>query len=89
MRIYFRIFKENRLIRDLMLERTEKDSRTHKVFHALEEACQHFDLPVPIWLDKNIRDFKRFSRCRFGTDSFIEAADLDYLEMNVMEEDIS
>ena len=88
MRIWFKLWKDTRLKRDLTIERNEEDSRTHKVFHALEDAVHAFDLPVPIWLEKNIRDFKRSSRCRFTQDSFLETLDYDYLEMIVLEEDV-
>ncbi|MCR5251135.1 MAG: hypothetical protein K6E50_11065 [Lachnospiraceae bacterium] len=87
MRFWFRIWKDARLQRDLTVDRDEEDTRTHKVIHALEDACHAFDLPIPIWLDKNIRDFKRSSRCRFDGDSFLEPVDFDHLEMSVLEDD--
>lgn len=87
MRFWFKLWKDARLKRDITIERNEEDSRTHKVFHALEDAAHAFDLAVPIWLEKNIKDFKRSSRCRFTQDSFLEPLDFDYLEMIVLEED--
>ena len=87
MRFWFKLWKDTRLKRDLTVERNEKDTRTHKVFHALEEAAHAFDLTPPIWLDKNIKDFKRASRCRFDQDSFLEPLEYDHLEMIVLEED--
>ena len=39
-------------------ESTEK-SRTEKVLGAVRELATEFDLPSPLWLEKNIRDFKR------------------------------
>ena len=53
----------------------------------LEEACHEFDLQVPIWLEKNIEDFKRISKTRFGRDNFIEQIPFDWLEIQVIEED--
>ena len=61
-------------------------SRTAMVFQAVEEICQEFDLSQPIWLDANIREFKRHDRTRFTKDSFIESIDFDYLEIHVIEE---
>ena len=63
-------------------------TRTRKIERSLEEACREMDLSVPIWLDINIRDFKRNSKCRFYQDSFIEPVDFDYLEIQVIEEDL-
>lgn len=87
-RMWCKIFKENRLLKDTVIEQPDLDkSRTRKVFDSLEEACQIFDLAVPIWLDLNIKDFKRHDKTRFYSDSFIEQIDFDYLEIHVIEED--
>jgi hypothetical protein len=82
-----KLWKSNHMLRDTVIEDNTEDTRTHKVFHALEAICYEFDLGQPIWLDKNIRDFKRISRTRFTKDSFIEQIDFDYLEIHVIEED--
>ena len=87
MRIWFKIWKENHLVTDCTVEDMSEDTRTHKIFRALEEICYQFDLENPIWLDSNITDFKRHARTRFSRDSFIEQIDFDYLEIQVIEED--
>lgn len=88
-RVWMRIIKENRLVRDTVVERPEADmTRTKKVYAALEEGCHKLDLSIPIWLDVNIRDFKRQAKTRFTKDSFIEAIDFDYLDFQVLEEDL-
>ena len=86
-RIWFRQFKENRMLKDLTISDHESDTRTHKIIRALESACREMDLPVPLWLEVNINDFKRNSKCRFCQDSFIEPVGFDYLEIQVIEED--
>jgi hypothetical protein len=64
------------------------DTRTHKIFHALEEICRAWDLSVPVWLDVNIRDFKRHKKTRFTQDCFVgETIDFDFLELQILEED--
>ena len=65
-------------------ESTEK-SRTEKVLGAVRELATEFDLPSPLWLEKNIRDFKRRARTRFTADNFLEALPFDYLEIEVLE----
>jgi hypothetical protein len=87
MRIWFKIWKDTKLIKDHTVIRNENDTRTHKVFAALEEACHELNLGTPVWLEKNIKDFKRLSRCRFYQDNFMESIDFDYLEMLVIDED--
>ena len=85
MKVWAKLWKDNRMLRDIVVT-AEEDTRTHSVFRALEEICLVFDLGTPIWLESNVRDFKRHSRTRFGQDSFIEEISFDYLEFMVLEE---
>ena len=87
MKIWARTFKNNHTTRELVVENLENDTRTHKVFDAVEKIAYEFDISKPIWLDLNIRDFKRFSKVKFKKDSFIDDIDFDYLELQVLEED--
>ena len=50
-RVWGKLLKDNRLIRDITICDSAEDTRTHKVFRALEEICRAFDLGSPIWLD--------------------------------------
>ena len=59
MRIWFKIFKDNHLQRDMVVTDDSEDTRTHKVFAALEQVCYEFDLSKPIWLDATVSEFKR------------------------------
>ena len=87
MRIWIKEFKDNRMLRDMVSENYENDTRTHKVFNAIDEVCREFDLSKPIWLDKNIKEFQNHSRTKFYQDSFIEEIPFDYLDFQVIEED--
>ena len=85
-RMWGKIWKDNRMLRDTVVEEESDDTRTHKIFRALEEICYEFDLGKPIWLDSTIQEFKRHSKARFYQDSFIEEVPFDYLEIQVLEE---
>ncbi len=87
MKFWARTFKENHMIADTVIENTDDDTRTHKVFDAIEKASTFFDISRPIWLDLNISDFKKYSKVRFYQDSFIDEIPFDYLEFLVLEED--
>ena len=86
-RVWGKIFKNNHMLKDITICNHTEDTRTHKVFQALDEICYAFDLGKPIWLDSNIREFKRIAKTRFRQDSFVEDIDFDYLEFQVIEED--
>ena len=86
-RLWAKLFQDNHLLKDTVICDSSNDTRTHKVFHALDKICREFDLGKPIWLESNIRDFQRHAKVRFYKDSFIEQIDFDYLEVQVIEED--
>ena len=86
-RLWAKEFENNRMLRDTVIEDSSDDTRTHKVFRAIDEICYQFDLGKPIWLDSTVQDFKRHDKTRFTQDNFIETIDFDYLEIHVIEED--
>lgn len=86
-RLWARIFQNNHMLRDTVIEDPSEETRTHKVYNALAASAKEFDVATPIWLDKNIRDFKRYSHTRFTADNFIEQIEFDYLEIRIIEED--
>ena len=86
MKLWGKIWKDNHLLKDAVAEDVTSDTRTHRVFRALELLCESFDLGKPIWLNANIREFQKHKRTRFRQDSFIEEIDFDYLEILVLEE---
>lgn len=86
-RLWAREFHNSHMLKDYVYEDSSEDTRTHKVFKGLSEACKAFDLAEPIWLDSNVADFKKRSKTRFTQDAFIETIEFDYLEIQIIEED--
>ena len=82
-----KLVKNNHILQDLTVCIDDEDTRTHKVFRALDEICDAWNLAKPIWLDTNIREFQKHAKVRFYQDSFIDGIDFDYLEIQVIEED--
>ncbi len=85
-RLWGKIFKDNHMMKDMTVEDGTRDTRTHKIFHAVEKICLAWDLGQPIWLETNIRDFQRHKKTRFTQDSFVEQVSFDYLEIQIIEE---
>ena len=69
MKIWFKIWENTHLLKSETIEDNTEDTRTHKIFHALEEVCLKWDLGKPIWFDANIAEFQRHARTRFGKDN--------------------
>ncbi len=87
-RLWAKVFKDNHLIKDMVVENDDMTlSRTHKIFHALDEVCYAFDLSKPLWLESTIADFQKHDKTRFNNDNFIDAIDFDFLEIQIIEED--
>ena len=87
MRIWAREFKSNHMLKDTVIEDFSNETRTQKIFNALDEICHQFDLSKPIWLESCIADLKRTAKVRFYQDRFIYPLEFDYLEVQVIEED--
>lgn len=86
-RLWAKVFQNNHLLKDTVICDESSDTRTHKVFHALDEVCYQFDLSKPIWLDSTASEFRRHAKTRFYQDNFIEPIEFDYLEIHIIEED--
>ena len=52
---------------------------------ALVEACHQLDLSVPLWLDKNQRDWEEFSQTRFLPDAFMDPVPFERLEIEFID----
>ena len=86
-RLWGKIFKDNRMLKDTVICDDTDDTRTHKIFHALDEVCYQFDLSKP-----NLAGFydcriqKNMTKHAFNQDNFVDSIDFDYLEIHIIEE---
>ena len=65
-RLWAKAFKNSKVLNDIIISDIAEDkNRTRKVFDAVDEVCYEFDLSRPVWLDKNINEFKRRDKTRF------------------------
>ena len=72
-RLWGKEFKDNHMLRDTVICDETDETRTHKIFNALDSICYEFDLSKPIWLDHNIDEFKRHDKTRFYQDNFVDS----------------
>lgn len=85
-RLWGKVFKDNHMIKDYVVCNDSDDTRTHKIFDALDAICYEFDLSKPIWLEHTIEDFKQNGKARFYQDHFVDSIDFDFLEIHIIEE---
>ena len=87
-RLWAKIITSGKIVKNMTIENSDSSlNRTKKIFHAIDEACYAYDLSKPLWLDKNISEFKKNSKTRFTKDNFVDEIDFDFLEIEVIEED--
>lgn len=87
MKLWIKVFADTRILGSETIEDNSETTRTHKIFTALEEACNRLDLGKPLWFDSNVAEFKKMAKTRFYQDNFVEEIDFDFLELQVLEED--
>ena len=77
-----------KMVKNITIENSDSSlNRTKKIFNSIDEICYAYDLSKPIWLDKNIREFKKNSRTRFTKDNFVDEIEFDSMDIEVIEED--
>ena len=87
-RIWAKIIFSGKMVKNMTIENSDSSlNRTKKIFSALDEVCYAYDLSKPLWLDKNIREFKKNSKTRFTKDNFVDEIEFDSLDIEVIEED--
>ena len=87
-RLWAKIIVSGKMVKNMTIENCDSSlNRTKKIFSALDEVCYAYDLSKPLWLDKNIREFKKNSRTRFTKDNFVDEIEFDSLDIEVIEED--
>ena len=86
-KLWIKTFKNGKILKDMVVDNAPYElNRTRKIYFAIDEACRSYDLSKPLWLEKNIKEFKKSSKTRFTADNFIDGIDFDFLEVEVLEE---
>ena len=87
-RLWAKIMVSGKMVKNMTIENSDSSlNRTKKIFNSIDEICYAYDLSKPIWLDKNIREFKKNSRTRFTMDNFVDEIEFDSMDIEVIEED--
>ena len=80
--LWMRTIRHHKIDRQITVPCTRTDPQD-----ALEEACHKLDLPKPIWLDKNQREWDEFAQTRFLPDAFFESVPFERLEIEYIDPD--
>ena len=80
--LWVRIIRHHRTERQVTVPCDRGDAHA-----ALLEACHEMDLPEPIWLEKNTREWEEFGMTRFLPDAFLETVPFERMEIEYIDPD--
>ncbi|MBC2396956.1 hypothetical protein [Clostridium tetanomorphum] len=76
-KIWGKLIKENKIIRDEVVESNIDASYQENLKACIIELCDKFDISKPYWLPNNLEEFNRRAKTEFNSDNFIEELDFD------------
>jgi hypothetical protein len=76
------LFRGNRVLSYQVVEHQDPAlTFTGNLEACLIELCHDLDVPLPLWLDKNTREFARFHQTLFFAGQFIEPVAFDRFQI--------
>ncbi len=82
MKVTGKLVKGTNIINEATAEESDPAiSMTERLEHCLLQICKEMDIPVPLWLEKNTREFVRFRRTFFFQEQFTEKVHFDRFEI--------
>lgn len=82
-----RLFVANRMteIKEVTTENTDA-SYSKRLEKALIELCRQLDVPVPMWMKKNTKEFAAFGQTIFFREQYTENVRFDRFQIRVIED---
>ena len=81
-----RLFVANRMTEIKEVTTEDTDSSYSKCLEkALIELCKQMDIPVPMWMKKNTREFAAFGQTIFFREQYTENVRFDRFQIRVVE----
>ena len=86
MKLEGKIFRANLLLQSLTVERTDTNQRfTWQLEQCLVDLCHQLEVPLPLWMEKNTREFARFRQTLFFKEQFTEPIRFDRFQIRWIE----
>ena len=80
--LWVRMIRHHRIDRQITVPCARAEAHA-----ALQNACHELDLPEPIWLEKNEREWNDFGMTRFFPDAFFETVPFERLKIEYIDPD--
>ncbi len=67
------LFRANLTIADVIVERQDcGESFVKQLESCFVQLCRELEIPIPLWLDKNTKEFSRFHQTLFFEEQFTD-----------------
>ncbi|HEY9061028.1 MAG TPA: hypothetical protein VIO64_11095 [Pseudobacteroides sp.] len=84
MKLYGRIVRDTIILKDsFVVEEDTSLQFRERLEKCLIDLCREIGIPVPIWLEKNTREFAYFKRTFFTNEQFVEKVNFDKFEIRL------
>ena len=88
MKLEGRVFKGHLLLKIDTASRNDRDKSISAQLEAcLVDLCHQMEIPIPLWLKKNTKEFARFHQTIFFDGQFTETIDFDRFQIKWLEDD--
>ncbi len=78
------LYRQNLVIQQAQCQRPQKGAGFSQMMSsALVELCRLVHAPIPLWLDKNTREFSRFHQTLFFPEQFDETVAFDRMRLRL------
>lgn len=80
------LYWENRLM-DRRTREIEEDGKAfvYNLDRCLLELCKDMNIPIPVWMEKNTREFARWRQTAFSREQFNEKTSFDRFQIRLSE----
>jgi len=83
-KIWAKIILEQKIVKSYVYKSKEKFNPMD-LLNYLADICFHFDISVPVILDKHLKHLFKFNMAKFNKSDFIEPVAFDNLTLNIIE----
>lgn len=87
LRIWGKLIKDNKIIKDKVVELVLKDTYQEALKGAITEICKELDISKPYWLEHNLEEYNTRNKVSFDENNFIEEIDFDKFEIEELDDE--
>lgn len=87
LRIWGKLIKDNKIIKDKVIELVIKNTYQEALKEAVTEICKELDVAKPYWLNHNLEEYNNRNKTSFDENNFIEEIDFDKFEIEELEDE--